>query len=109
MGTKNDVSKLANLSSTKQALLDRLRKRAALTVAPAIRRRTDRQRAPLSFSQQRLLLIQQLDLESYLYNVARALHIRGPLVISDLRDALNSVLDRHEILRSACLAAATVQ
>jgi amino acid adenylation domain-containing protein/FkbH-like protein len=100
MATKDDPIKATNLSPTKQALLERLRKGTTLNVAPAIRRRSDRERAPLSFAQQRLWLIQQLDPESYLYNVPRALYIRGPLDIPVLRKALNSIVARHEILRT---------
>ena len=100
MATTDDVSKLTNLSPAKQALLERMRKRAALTVAPAIRPRAGRERAPLSYAQQRLWLIQQLDPQTYLYNVPRALHIQGPLDAACLEKALNSVVERHEILRT---------
>ena len=100
MATKDELGKLPNLSSTKQALLERLRKRTALTVVPAIPRHSNREKAPLSFAQQRLWLIQQLDPASYLYNVPRALHIRGPLEIHALEKALNSIIKRHEVLRT---------
>src|SRR5258708_1624641 len=96
----NDSTKTPKLTPAKQALLERMRKRTALTVAPAIRPRETRDSAPLSFAQQRLWLIQQLDPQSYLYNVPRALHIRGRLDVPALENALNSIIERHEILRT---------
>src|SRR5438876_1226913 len=96
----NDSTKTSQLSPAKQALLERMRKRAALTVAPVIRPRSTRDGAPLSFAQQRLWLIQQLDPQSYLYNVPRALHIRGQLDVQALEKALTSIIKRHEILRT---------
>src|SRR4051794_36892072 len=88
------------LSPAKQALLERMRKKTALTVAPVIVRREARTRAPLSFAQQRMWVMQQFDPESHLYNVPRALTIRGPLNVAALEQALNSIIQRHEILRT---------
>lgn len=100
MATKDNLSKLANLSSGKQALLERMPKRSTLSVAPAIRRRTSHESAPLSFAQQRLWLIQQLGPNSYLYNVPPALQIKGHLDVIILEKALNSIIQRHEVLRT---------
>ncbi|MBV9624350.1 MAG: amino acid adenylation domain-containing protein, partial [Acidobacteria bacterium] len=96
----SEDSKTANLSPAKRALLERLRKRAPLAPAPLIRPRASRHRAPLSFAQQRMWLIQQLDPESYLYNEPRALRIHGQLGAGVLERALNSVIARHEVLRT---------
>ena len=95
-----DGSKTANLSPAKQALLERLRQRAKLSVVPVIQPTEGRTSAPLSFAQQRLWLIQQLDPESYLYNVPRALYLRGPLDVAALEASLNAIIERHEILRT---------
>ncbi len=100
MATKDNPRKLANLSSGKQALLKRMRKRSTLSIAPAIRRRTIHESAPLSFAQQRLWLIQQLGPNSYLYNVPPALQIKGQLDVIILERALNSIIQRHEVLRT---------
>src|SRR5204862_2848390 len=97
----NDSTKPPQLSPAKQALLERMRKRSALTVAPVIRARDTRDGAPLSFAQQRLWLIQQLDPQTHLYIVPRALQIRGDLDVNALELALNSIIKRHEILRTA--------
>src|SRR5438045_9788750 len=101
----NDSTKTPQLSPAKQALLERMRKRSALTVAPVIRARDTRNGAPLSFAQQRLWLIQQLDPQSHLYNVSRALQLRGDLDVNALELALNSIIKPHEVLRTALPAA----
>jgi len=96
----DDRTKAADLSPAKKALLERLRKRPASAVPPPIQPRANRASAPLSFAQQRMWLIQQLDPESYLYNVPRALLLRGLLDTAALENALNSIIQRHEILRT---------
>jgi amino acid adenylation domain-containing protein len=55
---------------------------------------------PLSFAQQRLWFIQQLNPDSITYNVPCALRIQGPLVISALQQAIEQLVDRHETLRT---------
>ncbi len=96
----DDRTKAANLSPAKQALLERMRKRPASAIPPPIQPRSNHASAPLSFAQQRMWLIQQLDPDSYLYNVPRALLLRGPLDTVALESALNSIVLRHEILRT---------
>ncbi|KNH29906.1 peptide synthetase [Pseudomonas syringae] len=58
-------------------------------------------RAPLSFAQQRLWLEQQLAATSSAYNLPRALRLTGELDTRALEVALDRVIDRHDILRSA--------
>jgi|GEM_PF-192527 len=55
---------------------------------------------PLSFSQQRLWLLDRLEPGSAAYNVPMPLRVRGPLDASALRAALGEVVRRHEVLRS---------
>ncbi len=62
-------------------------------------RRLDR--APLSFAQQRLWLEQQRDPTRSAYNLPRALRLTGELNADALEQALNRVIDRHDILRTA--------
>ena len=56
--------------------------------------------APLSFAQQRLWFLQQLEPESYVYNIPVALRIEGPLDVSVLEEGINQVICRHESLRT---------
>ncbi|SDB42584.1 amino acid adenylation domain-containing protein [Pseudomonas sp. NFACC23-1] len=58
-------------------------------------------RAPLSFAQQRLWLEHQRDPARSAYNLPRALRLSGELDADALEQALNRVIDRHDILRTA--------
>jgi amino acid adenylation domain-containing protein len=58
------------------------------------------ERPPLSFAQQRVWFVAQLRPESPEYNVAIAARLLGALSVEALRDALNEVVARHEILRT---------
>jgi amino acid adenylation domain-containing protein len=94
-----DIEKqIANLSPAKQALLARRRSQNSST--PAIHRRRGESDAPLSFSQQRLWLIHEMDPDSYLYNVPRFLKLTGKLDLSALEASLNEIIRRHEVLRT---------
>jgi len=90
---------IAGLSSARRALLELKRKKQP-SIAPPIGRRKTRDSAPLSFAQQRLWLIYQLDPTSYLYNVPRAVSMTGRLDIPALERGLNRIVERHEILRT---------
>ncbi|WP_460135955.1 amino acid adenylation domain-containing protein [Pseudomonas sp. S1_E04] len=61
---------------------------------------------PLSFAQQRLWFLQQLDPDSPAYNLAGAVRLTGELHIADLRAALQAVVDQHEVLRTGFISQA---
>ena len=57
--------------------------------------------APLSFSQQRLWLLNQIDPDGDVaYNLVRALRLRGRVDVPALEKAFHAVLERHAILRT---------
>ncbi|CBL45103.1 Non-ribosomal peptide synthetase modules and related proteins [gamma proteobacterium HdN1] len=61
------------------------------------------QRLPLSFAQQRLWLLDQIEPGSTAYNVPAAIRIYGSLDVRALEQALSSIFNRHEGLRAIFL------
>ena len=55
---------------------------------------------PLSFSQERLRFLSELDPNDHIYNMQGAVRLTGSLNPSILRRALNTIVMRHEVLRS---------
>jgi amino acid adenylation domain-containing protein len=55
---------------------------------------------PLSFAQERMWFLNQLDPNSAAYNIPQAIHISGPLDAGLLEQSFNQVVQRHEILRT---------
>ncbi len=56
---------------------------------------------PLSFGQQRLWFLHELEPASAAYNLAGALELRGDLSTEALEGALSAIVARHEALRTA--------
>ncbi|HEV2707133.1 MAG TPA: condensation domain-containing protein [Pyrinomonadaceae bacterium] len=94
---------LKNLSPAKRALLLKsLRAEAAHQEEPdVIARRTGNAPAPLSFAQQRLWFLDQLDPNNSAYNIARAIRLTGPLDRDALERTINEIVRRHEALRTS--------
>ncbi|MDZ7375436.1 MAG: amino acid adenylation domain-containing protein, partial [candidate division KSB1 bacterium] len=70
-------------------------------LAPAIIPVARDEDLPLSFAQQRLWYLDQLDPNSPLYNIPMGLRLAGKLDIPALQVSLNAIVQRHENLRSS--------
>jgi amino acid adenylation domain-containing protein len=105
------AQQLAALSPEQRALLERRLQQRGLKppIADSIPARATPGTAPLSFAQQRLWFIQQLDPSSSVYNVPCALRLRGDLQIDALSQTLNQLVARHETLRTTFAIAADGQ
>lgn len=95
--------RIAKLSPAKLALLaQRLGKASAtdssLQAIPG-RPRTDAF-APLSFAQERLWFLHRLEPESVVYNISRAIRLKGRVERQVLEQCFNEILKRHDILRT---------
>ncbi|HZN09751.1 MAG TPA: amino acid adenylation domain-containing protein, partial [Pyrinomonadaceae bacterium] len=55
---------------------------------------------PLSFAQQRLWFLNELDGESAFYNLTWAVRLHGELDVHALREAIRTIVNRHETLRT---------
>ena len=56
---------------------------------------------PLSFAQQRLWFLEQLEPGNPAFNIPVALRLRGVLNVTALEESLNEIVKRHEILRTS--------
>ncbi|WP_163867066.1 non-ribosomal peptide synthase/polyketide synthase, partial [Myxococcus eversor] len=67
---------------------------------PALERGDDTGPAPLSFAQQRLWFLQQLEPTSPVYNIPAALRLEGALDVAVLQRCFDVLVQRHEALRT---------
>ena len=86
----------------KNELLALLLEEEGIDVSPTqiIPRRQDSENLALSFSQQRLWFINQLEPDSACYNEPTGVRLRGPLDVSALKQNIREIGMRHEVLRT---------
>ena len=98
----NEVGKkIDQLSPEKRILLQqRLRQASQPESDLVIPRRTAKDPRVLSFGQQQLWLVDQLSPGASAYNVPYPVRFRGTVNVPALRRALDSVVGRHEVLRT---------
>src|SRR5258706_8066753 len=101
-GKKELARRLGELAPEKRALLEHKlrqydRERNSVSL---LRRRADTGVSPLSFAQERLWFLWQLEPETPAYNRPAFLRLTGPLAPGVLGRALNALVQRHEVLRA---------
>ncbi|HVG90795.1 MAG TPA: condensation domain-containing protein, partial [Alphaproteobacteria bacterium] len=77
-----------------------LRLKDSRKVRSPLQRHLNIERAPLAYAQRRLWSLNQLQGSSAEYNMPEALRLRGRLDVDTLRRAVQSIVDRHESLRT---------
>ena len=94
--------RIASLPANRQELLARLLKQSQIDLSDAVimPRVRDSNHAPLSFAQQRLWLVLQLDPDNVAYNVPEAVVFKGPLNVAALARSFSEIVRRHEALRT---------
>jgi amino acid adenylation domain-containing protein len=100
---KDLTQRIAHLSPEKRKLLERMlaKQGAASPQAPVVPRPRGADVCPMSFSQQRLWILHQLDPDGALYNTAFSLRFRGPARGDRVERCYQELVRRHEILRTS--------
>lgn len=101
MGSLND--RVAALSAERRIILERYLQRKKLDLVPdKIPIRANKYTpVPLSFAQQRLWFLDQLEPGHSFYNLPFAMRLSGPLALAKLEQSLNAIIARHEGLRTS--------
>jgi amino acid adenylation domain-containing protein/non-ribosomal peptide synthase protein (TIGR01720 family) len=86
------------------ARLEAARQAAPTSSAPPIRRIPRDGELPLSFAQQRLWFLSQLEPDGHSYNIPTAVRLHGQLNVAALEDCLSEIIRRHESLRTVFAA-----
>ena len=74
--------------------------RRTVPIGQTIPRRSSSEPPPLSFAQERLWFLNQLEPESPAYNESNITRLSGSLDVPALEKALNQIVERHEVLRT---------
>ncbi|HKY27539.1 MAG TPA: amino acid adenylation domain-containing protein [Pyrinomonadaceae bacterium] len=89
------------MSSTLDRVLDLSLEEKRALLSKLVREEADgAETFPLSFAQQRLWFLAQLEPENPSYNLPQALQLRGVLDVNALKQTLNMIVARHESLRT---------
>ncbi|GCE27610.1 hypothetical protein KDA_30940 [Dictyobacter alpinus] len=93
---------ITKLSTKQRQLLEQLLQQEGMDVSqlPIMPQRRDGQPLPLSFAQQRLWFFDQWQPGSPVFNISRAIRLRGTLNVDAFEQSLQEIVGRHDILRT---------
>ncbi|HEX8141334.1 MAG TPA: amino acid adenylation domain-containing protein [Pyrinomonadaceae bacterium] len=101
MFTQDDLrERKSRLSQAKRILFERRVRGQFAIERVAIPKRRKQDYVPLSFAQQRLWFLNQMEPDSSAYNLRRAVRIIGTLNLEALQQTLDALVERHEALRT---------
>ncbi|WP_149030781.1 non-ribosomal peptide synthetase [Moorena producens] len=86
------------IAKLSQNILDTTNKHNQLL--PPIKLVNKEEELPLSFPQQRLWFVEQIEQSLSAYNEQTALHLRGSVDVTILEQVLTEIVNRHEVMRS---------
>ena len=97
------IERIAALSPQKrELLLQRLnQKKESVSLAEILPQSRESNTFPLSFAQQRLWFLEQLNPGNFTYHIPAAVRLTGTLDATSLDRSLNELVKRHEVLRTA--------
>ena len=88
------------LADRKAEIIAFLKSQPTGEAPPEIQRLERPAQIPLSFAQQRLWFLQEMQPGSAAYNIPFAIEIEGSLDLEAFQTSLNAIVDRHEVLRT---------
>ena len=102
---KADITdQVAGLSPEQRELFELLLRQQNIDMRGALILPRPENTAPLSHAQQRLWFLDQLEPGDPSYNISTTARLTGPLDAARLEECLNTVVQRHEALRTAFVA-----
>ena len=102
MSDTNPRERIGRLTPEERAVLEsRIMEKKSHTPIDTIPHLShDRSPLPLSFAQERLWFLEQLEPATSLYNISLSFRLTGPLVEEALHNALDAIVARHEVMRT---------
>lgn len=91
---------LSEIKTYKDELLSFLNDYSLQDISSQIIRVEEKEHYPLSSSQYRLWLLQEIENNSSAYNMPSAYYINGKLDVVILEESINKLIEKHEILRT---------
>lgn len=100
--TDHSFGQSAPLSAQRLELLELLLSKKGINVpkSQTIRRRTATGACPLSFAQERLWFLSQIDAANPAYNLSAGIRLTGTLNVQALEQTFSEIVSRHEVLRT---------